>query len=413
MRIVFAAALGACSLLLATPASAQSADWQQCQGESVSSDASAKADACTRILGDSSQSRRNQAIALSWRAFHLWTRANAITIPRDNGAPRTNALQSRIRDLTQAEADITRARGLDGSVGLPRTTLLIDVGRDKQAAERAMAPDAARAEEYNRRFPECVAGGPDTFDRKLASCEWVIANWPDNARRTQAAYAIAQAYYMPVFNRNDIPRARAAVARTLDIDPNHNSALTLGARLEYDQHNYAAAITYIERALAADGSIESVPWMADLIAASRLQTGAAKNDAIIAALETTIPDQNVRWSRWANTYNSRCWSNVVRGANMTLAQHDCDRAVFHSNSRDSNSLDSRGLVHLKLGNNDAARRDYAAAVALNNNGASYHYGLSVAARRLGDTALADRERAAAIALDANIAQTYAGYGITQ
>lgn len=75
------------------------------------------------------------------------------------------------------------------------------------------------------------------------------------------------------------------------------------------------------------------------------------------------------------------------------------------------SFDSRGLVHLRLGNLDKALADYDDALKLDPKFAGAHYGRGLAKIKKGDKAGGDADIAAAIAIKAGIAEEYAKLGV--
>ena len=113
----------------------------------------------------------------------------------------------------------------------------------------------------------------------------------------------------------------------------------------------------------------------------------------------------------AANYNSRCWARAVWGQELDQALEDCNASL--EIERRTNTLDSRGLVNLLLGKDQAAFADYDEAIRLaDNDTASSLYGRGMARRRLSENAAAEADIRAALDLNADIAERYAGYGIT-
>ncbi|MEQ1707555.1 MAG: serine hydrolase [Terricaulis sp.] len=113
----------------------------------------------------------------------------------------------------------------------------------------------------------------------------------------------------------------------------------------------------------------------------------------------------------ADMLNGRCWARAVWGQQLDQALADCD-ASLRIRSNDAGTLDSRGLVHLRRGEFQAAFTDYDAAVRGDANLIGSLYGRGIARLRLGRTAEGRADIVAATARDANVAATFAGRGIS-
>ncbi|MEQ1610904.1 MAG: hypothetical protein ABL956_18355, partial [Hyphomonadaceae bacterium] len=110
----------------------------------------------------------------------------------------------------------------------------------------------------------------------------------------------------------------------------------------------------------------------------------------------------------AEWLNSRCWARAVWGQQLDQALSDCDASLRIAN--EPNTLDSRGLVHLRRSEFQAAFADYDAAVRANLIGSLY--GRGIARLRLGQIAEGQADIVAATGRDANIAARFATYGVT-
>jgi tetratricopeptide (TPR) repeat protein len=112
---------------------------------------------------------------------------------------------------------------------------------------------------------------------------------------------------------------------------------------------------------------------------------------------------------YADAYNGRCFVRTAMGENLDLAAQDCDHALaLNPNSR--GTLNSRGILRLKTGDNPGAITDFTAALAFRPKDASSLYGRGLAKQRSGDATGAG-DIAAATALDGDIVKTYKAYGI--
>jgi tetratricopeptide (TPR) repeat protein len=112
----------------------------------------------------------------------------------------------------------------------------------------------------------------------------------------------------------------------------------------------------------------------------------------------------------ADGYNGRCWNGALAGGPLHEALADCNVSV-RLDPNSAETINSRGLVRLKLGAFREAIADYSAAIALNARDANSLYGRGVAKLKSGDAASGNADIAAAKAIDAKIDETYAQYGI--
>lgn len=95
---------------------------------------------------------------------------------------------------------------------------------------------------------------------------------------------------------------------------------------------------------------------------------------------------------------------------MQEALSDCNEALRLAPD-EAETLDSRGLVYLKLGRFDLAIADYDAALKVNPKLAGSLYGRGVAKLKKGATDSGNADITGARALQANIVEEFSGYGI--
>lgn len=115
----------------------------------------------------------------------------------------------------------------------------------------------------------------------------------------------------------------------------------------------------------------------------------------------------------AQDLNSLCWNKAVANIEIDRALEECDAAI--ASQRDAvNALDSRGLVHLRHGNFEAAVADYSSGIDESEEGEGAHmlYGRALAYRALGKIEESDADIAAAMEIQPGIAATYRSYGIS-
>ena len=95
---------------------------------------------------------------------------------------------------------------------------------------------------------------------------------------------------------------------------------------------------------------------------------------------------------------------------MHDALSDCNESLVLRPS-DADTLNSRGLVHYKLGAFSDAIADYSAAIAQNAKDANSLYGRGMAKLKIGDAAGGNVDITAAKTIETNIAEVYAAYGV--
>ena len=109
-------------------------------------------------------------------------------------------------------------------------------------------------------------------------------------------------------------------------------------------------------------------------------------------------------------YSNRRWARALAGRDLAQALDDCNEAL-RLRPGDGDTLNSRGLVQLKLEAFDLSVADYSAAIAQNPKDASSLYGRGIAKLKSGDSTGGDADIAAAKAIKPDIADVYAGYGV--
>lgn len=114
----------------------------------------------------------------------------------------------------------------------------------------------------------------------------------------------------------------------------------------------------------------------------------------------------------ADAWNMACFARAIsHNGDLHKAIEDCDKSL-RLDPGNVNTLDSRGLAHLKAGNLEKAIADYDAALARNNKLASSLYGRGLAKLKKGDSN-GNGDIAAATAIEMDIAKQFASYGIEQ
>ena len=94
---------------------------------------------------------------------------------------------------------------------------------------------------------------------------------------------------------------------------------------------------------------------------------------------------------------------------LEQALADCNDALSLENNSDA--LDSRGLVYLKLGDYDRAIADYDAAIKIDPDNADSLYGRGTAKLKKGDNSGGNADIAAAKAIKPGVAEDFTRYGV--
>jgi Flp pilus assembly protein TadD len=196
------------------------------------------------------------------------------------------------------------------------------------------------------------------------------------------------------------------------------------AELAFSDLNRAVAIepddTYwlVSRAvmLGSNGKLDLA--LQDLRKADQM----SPNDPLVLgnlaiAMETVDPEQAlefadraIRLDPDARALGQRCWMRAILNRDLESALADCDRALALEHEP-GNTLNSRGLVHFRLGQFERSIADYNRSEALFPRMASTYYVRGLAKRQLGEAAGAEADIARGIEFEPGIAQRFSGYGV--
>jgi tetratricopeptide (TPR) repeat protein len=114
----------------------------------------------------------------------------------------------------------------------------------------------------------------------------------------------------------------------------------------------------------------------------------------------------------ASALNGRCRDRAMVGENLKDALADCDKAISLSiKGSNGGVFESRGLVHLRLGDYRAAIADYGTALRLHPDGASSLYGRGIAKIRRNNRIEGEQDLAAAVKIVPNTAENFRKIGI--
>ena len=113
----------------------------------------------------------------------------------------------------------------------------------------------------------------------------------------------------------------------------------------------------------------------------------------------------------ADAFNDRCFARATAGKQLEIALADCNQALRLQPGYEA-TLDSRGLVYLRLGRLEEAIKDYDAVIAKAPKAASSLYGRGIAQLRGANKRAGNADIVRAYALDPKIAATFKTYGVT-
>jgi tetratricopeptide (TPR) repeat protein/predicted aspartyl protease len=241
--------------------------------------------------------------------------------------------------------------------------------------------------------------GRRDFDHALADLTRASELEPGNA---EYIYLRGQVYVQ----KGDAEKALADFNRVLELKPDHVPALMSRAELRIRSRNLTEART----------DLDAVNKFAAKQADVRFALGFAYQrinlqPSAIEQFDLWIPSHDED-ARLANALSGRCRARALMGQDLALALKDCNVAVRRS-AKGSNAgiLDIRGLVRLRLGDNDKAIDDYDAALKLNPQFAGALYGRGIAKIRKKKIAEGEADFANAEKIAPKIAEQFKALGI--
>ncbi len=284
---------------------------------------------------------------------------------------------------------------------LMRANIFRNLGKEEEALKEAVAVEAA-----NQRNSYAITVAANIYaafgknDEAMRAFDRAIAIKPE------AYLYLNRAMQRP---KQDIAARRADLQAGLALDPKDGSIIAAMAGLEADRGNSQTAIAIYTRALAA------TPDDIDMLVARGIAYARAgdrgRADKDFAAARVTIGKAASTAPIAATYLNNMCWAKATAGISLESALVDCNAALEKAPDNPG-YLDSRGLVHLRLGQLDAAIDDYDRALAQYPDMASSLFGRAVAWSRMGDRIKADADLAAAAVADKDIRSRFEKYGLT-
>jgi tetratricopeptide (TPR) repeat protein len=274
------------------------------------------------------------------------------------------------------------------------------------ALPKPTGPEPTDADSFSRRA--AVAATRRDYASAIADFTRANALAPNDARYL---YQRAQAYSgskQPVLAMADVDKALA-------ITPSDVDMLLFRVQLHLDGGDLAKA---------------TEPVAADLQAADRAAASQADSRLAIATGYITLIQESGKadvydpalsqldyWLkyhpddfRFPEALNARCWLRAITGRDLDRGLADCDRSLrIRANVADT--LDSRGLVQLRLGALDRAIADFDAAIRVRPKTPTSLYGRGLAKQRKGDATGGKADLAAALAMEPKVAGWFRNFGV--
>ncbi|HEY2659411.1 MAG TPA: aspartyl protease family protein [Caulobacteraceae bacterium] len=261
----------------------------------------------------------------------------------------------------------------------------------------ADGPDPTDAAGFSRRG--AALASRREFERAIADFDRACAMAPSEPR-----YFYERG--MARWHNNQPFMAMADLDQTLKLKPDDIQALVSRAELHMSGRDMVAAKTDLDAAALVASKEADVRFVLAGLYEHIDQLGPALDqyDLWIAAHDGD--------AQMARALNGRCWVRTLLGRDLDQALVDCNRAI-RAVPKTASMLDSRGLVHLRLGQFDKAVADYDAALALQPKIAWSLYGRGLAKQRLGLKAEGQADLDAAAAIESDLPKKAKDYGIVE
>jgi tetratricopeptide (TPR) repeat protein len=271
-------------------------------------------------------------------------------------------------------------------------------GAQEAAGTPGLAPprEAMDAEAYSR-HAAALASRRD-FDGALADLTHAIQLAPTEPRYLYERAMVHRAHLQPRMVLDDLNQA-------LTLKPDYIPALLARAGAYDVRKEQAQARADLD---AADKAAAKDPEARFAIAVAYMR--ANLEPEAIAELDQWI-EAHPKDDNLAQALNNRCWLHAMRGELLDRALADCN-AALRLLPEDPGILDSRGLVHLRLGQFDKAISDYNGSLKLRPKLAWALYGRGLAELKKGMKTEGDADIVAAKATSATIADDAAKRGLT-
>jgi tetratricopeptide (TPR) repeat protein len=361
----------------------------------------------------------------AWRAGVKPTDANVVVADGGSGVSQRSYIKTWLAPFASfkvGDEEIKNVKLIIGNMGLDDDML---VGADFFLSHRVLVSNSQHKMYFT------YNGGP-VFDQSMSAQPPPRQALAPSGLAPPAETMDADAYSRhaaALVVRRDLDGALADLGQAIQLAPKDPRFLYERAKIYRTKGQAGLAMDDLNRSLivrpdyipallaraAYEGRGEPVHARADLDAADKAAQNHPDDRLIVAegyvraGLE---PEAIVELGQWidvhpkddnlAEALNSRCWLRGLRSEALDKALEDCDVAL-RLQPEDPDILDSRGLVHLRLGDLDKAISDYNGSLRTRPKGAWSLYGRGLAEQKKGDQARADADFAAAKAVSPTIA----------
>jgi tetratricopeptide (TPR) repeat protein/predicted aspartyl protease len=237
------------------------------------------------------------------------------------------------------------------------------------------------------------------FDAAIADLTQAMALAPTNA---DYVYERGDAYWL----EHKPQLAMADFDQSLKLKPDNIGVLLARSSLHRANKEFAEATVDLH---AADGfAAHDARWGLALGQAYSLDGDHEKSLQWLDQWIAAKPDD----ARMSEALSARCWSRALLGRELSKALADCN-ASLKLLPGDPTTLDSRGLVRLRLGDFDGSIADYNAAIAAHPDVAWSYYGRALAEENKGMISEGEDDERKAKKLSPDIAATAAKAGVVR
>lgn len=200
----------------------------------------------------------------------------------------------------------------------------------------------------------------------------------------------------------DEAKRKADLEEALALDPAGMAAVLSMANYRMSAGEKDAALAMVQEHVEAGGK-EAAQYLASK--ADLLGMAGRADDALAAMDEALAQSPND-----SDLLNQRCWLKATLNVQLDSALKDCTRAIELSDSRLA-ALDSRAVVHYRMGHLDQAMADIEEVLKTQPDQAATLYMRGVIRNRQGKTAEAKADLTAARTIWPQVDRDYGRWGI--